>query len=100
MRTLDSKQPYEAYYIAFDFSNVIASSSIVSATITVVDSSGEDKTSTITTAESQVLTATQVNVWIKGGTDGETYKITCRIITNSVPAEKYELDAELPVVEE
>lgn len=99
MRVLDDKQPYEEYYIAFDFVNVIGTAVIVSATVSAIDSLGADATSVVTTVANQSIHSPQVDVWIKGGVSGEHYTITCKIATNTTPPEKYELEAELPVVE-
>jgi hypothetical protein len=99
MRVFGEKQPYEEYYVAFDFSNVLASASINSATVTAVDSEGANATAAIIDSGQQIIDNVlfHVNVWVKGGVSGITYTITCKTITSS--GEKYELDAQLPVME-
>jgi len=101
MNTFGKKQPSEAYYIAFDFTNVITTGdSIATATITAIDlGDGTSATDTITTAAEQVIVSPKVYVWIKAGTADHNYKITCKITTNADPSEIYELDARLPVSE-
>lgn len=97
----DEKQPYEEYYVAFDFSNVISSCTIADATVTVTDEDGSDVTNSLTDVAEQAIDTdnSQVNVFVTGGTSGERYKITCQIETDSDPVEKYELEAYLPVLE-
>jgi len=99
MRVFDEKQPYEEYYLAFDFTNAVGTETITAATVTVTDSAGTDKTSDLTTVANQRIDSPIVNVWVKGGATGQTYKITCKITTGANPSEKYELEAELPIVE-
>jgi hypothetical protein len=99
MAKLGSKQPYEEYFISFDFSDIIGSASIASATTIAYDSTGATITSTVITTANQALATSAVYIWIKGGITNNEYKITCKIETDSVPPEKYELDADLPVEE-
>jgi hypothetical protein len=99
MARLGSKQPYEEYFVSFDFTNVLGSASVATANVIVYDSTNATCTSAITTVANQTLATTAVNIWIKGGVTDNEYKITCEIETNSTPAEKYELDAVLPVAE-
>lgn len=91
------KQSYEEYYISFNFKNVLGDDTITSATVTVVDALGADATSTLTTVGSQVISGSNVNVWVKAGT-AQRYKITCKIVSSS--EEKYEQDAYIVVEEE
>jgi hypothetical protein len=99
MNKLRAKQPYEEYYVSFDFSDVLGSASVATADIIVYDSTGATCTSSIVDLANTSLATTSVNVWVKGGVADQGYKITCRIEGNSIPSEKYELDALLPVVE-
>jgi NADPH-dependent ferric siderophore reductase len=95
MRVFDDKQPSEAYYVQFDFTEAVDTDTISSATVTAVDESGTDVTTTIITAAKQTITSPSVYVWVKGGTSGTVYTITCIITSSS--GEIYELDAQLPV---
>ena len=97
IRVLDAKQPYEEYYIKFDFTNVIGTAEIDSSVVSAIDSSGADATTTVTKVANQLIATPYVNVWVQGGVTGERYTITCKIVTDA--GEKYELEAELPVVE-
>lgn len=95
IRYFDPKQPSEAYYVQFDFTEAVDSETISSAVVTAVDSSGASATATIINTSKQTITSPSVYVWVMAGTDGETYTITC-VMTSSV-GEIYELDAKLPV---
>ena len=99
MTRLGSKQPYEAYYVSFNFANLIGSSSIATAAVIVTDSSGATCTTAITTVANQTMATSTVNIWIKGGVSGSEYQLSCKITTNAAPQERYELDAILPVEE-
>jgi len=68
------KQPSDFLDYDFDFSDwMVAADTIESADITVA---------TGITLESYSFTDTVVKVWLSGGTDGETYKVTCLITTD------------------
>ena len=93
-----TKQPYEEYFLTFDFSWVLGSATILSAAVTAVNNdTASDVTATITTVASQIKTNTTVKVWVKAGTTGETYKITVKAVASD--GAKYELDGLLPVRE-
>lgn len=75
------KQPSEEFNIQFDFENRIGLESIGSKTVTATKvSDGSDATSTVI-AFSEVSCSTIV-VGIKAGTDGESYLISCRVVTD------------------
>lgn len=101
MDAFGKKQPWDAYFVDFDFTNLLTTGDTIhSATVTATNiSTGADVTDTITTVASQSIVSPKVFVWVKGGTSGVNYKITCRVVTHSTPAEQYELDAKLPVME-
>ena len=99
MARLGSKQPYEEYFVAFDFSELIGSASLASATVIVYDSTGATVTTALTVVANQTLSTSSVNVFICGGTTDQEYKVTCKVKTDAVPHEHYELDATLPVAE-
>lgn len=89
-----NKQPYEEYYVSFNFSNDIAcGEEIDSASVVVIDGEGEDATAEIVKS---VLLASgcRVFVFVQGGTE-QTYKMTCKVICSNT--EKYEKEAYLPV---
>jgi hypothetical protein len=100
MKELTPKQPYEEFYVGFNFFRRLGADTISTATVTVTDdaASPTDVTSTLTIVGKQNIVGPQVNVWVLGGDAGHTYKFTCRIVTSS--GEKHKLDASLPVVEE
>jgi hypothetical protein len=98
LTTIGAKQPYEEYYIHFNFSRYCGTATVVSATVTAVNyETDADVTSTIITAAKQLVTGQSVYVWVKAGTTGESYQITCKVVASD--DSKYELDAMLPVVE-
>ena len=99
MARFGSKQPYEEYYVAFDFEALIGVASVASEAVIVYDSTGATVTSTITVVANQVIDSPLVNVWVQGGVTDNEYKITCRATTDASPQERYELDADLPVAE-
>jgi hypothetical protein len=96
---LGSKQPYEEYYISFNFLSWLGSDTISSATVSAVDmADNSDVVSTITDSTKQYEVTPNVYVWIRAGTNGHRYQITCRIVSSS--GSKYELDAMLQVIQE
>lgn len=101
MDNFGSKQSAEAYYVAFDFCNVLGEGdTVASATVTAADptTSPTDVTSTILDAAKQNIDGTMVNVWVRAGTSGKTYTITCRVVTTTA-GETFELEAGLPVAD-
>ena len=101
MDAFGKKQPWDEYFVAFDFTNLLnTGDTIHTATISAINiSTGADATSTVTTVANQSIVSPKVFVWVKGGVTATNYKITCKIVTHATPPEQYELDAKLPVVE-
>jgi uncharacterized phiE125 gp8 family phage protein len=94
------KQPAEAFAISFDFTAVLGTENIASATITAVDQTTLINVSTtILVLANQTNTTKIVYGWVQGGTTGRDYLITCKIIGDGVPASTYELEGILPVEE-
>lgn len=101
MRTIqkfDEKQPFEEFYLGFNFTKDLATEEVATAIISVVDGGGNDVTSSLTSVNLQSIQTPYVYFWIKGGENLKAYKITCKI-TTSLSASKYEQDAILTVVE-
>ena len=98
MDTFGTKQSYEAYYVSFDFINVLTTADSIASAVVTAAEGAEDKTTIVTTAANQNLTRTRVNVWIKAGSSGHTYILTCKIVT-TLHAELFEMDVELPVLD-
>ena len=74
-----TKQTGETYQIEFDFSTIASTLTISSAVTTAkIVSTGVDVTSTITAPASQSIVGQSVFVWVKAGTDGTDYLITCK----------------------
>jgi len=98
IKRFTTKQPYEEYYVEFDFTNALGTATIASATGSATNNgTGADATSTVITAASQMNTTTSVFIWVKAGTSGVPYKITAKAIASA--RSKYELDGLLPVTE-
>ena len=101
MDNFSTKQPYEAYYVEFPFTKDLGADGIASATVTATNNdTGADMTATVTTAANQIILGQSVFVWVKAGTTGTDYKITCRIVADDDNASQYEKDGLLPVLEE
>lgn len=99
-----AKQPSEAYYLGFDFTaDLGATETVASATITAVERNTlQDVTATLMDVSLQSDGDRVVYAWVRGGTSGREYLLTCRIV-GSLGSE-YELDGilsveEIPVVE-
>lgn len=96
--TFTSKQPYEAYAISFDFTTVLGAETISTATITAVDQSDLTDVSTVVLdSTKQSNSDTVVYGWVRAGTSGHEYLITCQIVGSL--ASQYELEGVLPVLE-
>lgn len=85
-----NKQPSEQYYIAFDFDAYLDGEVIDSAVITVVDEDGAT-VETLLDDTKQVLSSYRVYLWVKSGTSGIRYKITCKVTGEN--GSIYEMDA-------
>lgn len=97
MERFRTKKPSEAYHIEFDFSD-LSSVTIASAVVTAkAISTGIDVTSDIITTASQSINSTSVFVWVKGGTDGLDYQITC--VATATDSSVYALDGLMLVQE-
>lgn len=92
----DDKQPYEAYYVQFDFVSELGVGDSIESTVVTAKNGDTDVTSTLTDS-TPVISGTAVKVWVRAGTTGITYVITCKIVT--VNNEQYEAEADLIVLE-
>ena len=93
------KQPYEAFYVAVDFSsNFTDSETVISQTVSAVDKNGEDTTSVIDqgTVGNDGVSIVRARV-IDGSPLLSKYKITFRCITST--GNKWEKDIKLVVKE-
>ena len=68
------KQPVEVQDYDISFVDWLAALSDTASTHTVTAETG-------ITVDSSTLTAGVVKVWLSGGTDGTTYKVTAQIVT-------------------
>jgi len=94
------KQPYEEYYLKFDFSEELAESdSIDTLTATVIKISDDtDASDTMLDNSKDYSDGADAYIWIKGGADDTAYLVTCKVLT-SVLKEKYELEGSITVRE-
>jgi hypothetical protein len=98
IQSFSSKQPWEEYYVGFDFKNVVSTGAVIEdAVITVKDMKGNDVTSDFTDVGYQKIISPIVYFWVKGGENKKTYKITCKATCDD--SEHYEADAMFPVRE-
>jgi len=97
IQAFGNKQSYEEYFISFDFVRLMESSQITSATVVVLDPVGVDVTSTLTDESKNEISNSKINVFVRGGISGKTYKFTCKIGTEL--GECYEMDATLKVLD-
>ena len=95
-----TKQPAEEYAISFDFTAKLGTENIASATITAIDQiDSSDVSLTVLKVANQSNSTKIVYGWVRAGTSGHNYLITCTIIGDGVPASTYELEGVLPVLE-
>ena len=92
------KQPKETFFIAADFSERLAAGeTILTATVSaVIAGTTTDVTTTIISSSS--ISGDNVNVKVKAGSSGSSYKIT--VLANTSSSSIYELDILMRVVEE
>jgi hypothetical protein len=96
--TFTPKQPAEEYAVSFNFAADLGVETIVTAAITAVDQlDSSDVTGAILDVTKQANTTTIVYGWVRAGTSGHSYLLTCRIVGSA--GSEYELDAILPVSE-
>lgn len=95
MQRYSSKQSWEEYFLGFNFENVLDGEAISSAVVSVADSDGETVTDTLVDAAKQNIDGTIVYFWIRAGTNGQTYKITCK--ATGALGSKYEFDATITI---
>ena len=98
MAYFGAKQPYEEYFVRFDFLNYLGEEEISSALVIATDvATEEDATAMVTDSTKQYTEGSKIYVAVQGGEDGHSYRITCRI--TGTEGSKYELDGILPVKE-
>jgi hypothetical protein len=96
--TFTPKQPYEEYYVSFNFTVPLGVETIASATITAVDETTlEDVSTVILDVAKQSISNPLVYAWVRAGETGHSYLVTCRI-TGSLGSQ-YELEGLLQVIE-
>ena len=78
-----NKQPSETFPIAIDFSEVLGNAETISLrTVTASIHYGGSGDATSTVIDSSLISLDNVDVTVKGGTSGLTYKITTKITTS------------------
>jgi uncharacterized phiE125 gp8 family phage protein len=95
-----TKRPAEAFAISFDFTAKLGAENIASATLVAIDQTTLiDVSLTVLDVANQTNTTKIVYGWVRAGTSGHDYLITCTIIGDGAPASTYELEGILPVLE-
>jgi hypothetical protein len=91
------KQPWEEYYLEFDFSRDFGEEAIVSAEVSfsplIEDSAGVP----LIDEERQALEAARVLFWVQGGESGTVYRIECRVVGED--GSRYEMEGDILVLE-
>ena len=100
-----TKQPYEEWVIGISFKKRLSSEEVITAKTVLATLTTEDDSTTAIIAGSEIGTgqwAGYVLVGIKGGVNGNTYKITTRVTTNKqlpdASYQKFESDINMKVV--
>lgn len=98
-----SKQSYEQFTIKVDFNKQMDSDETITDS-TVLASLSTEGDSTTAIIAGTMNYADYVNVGTKGGVDGNTYKITTRIVTDKQLPDgtynKFESDISLNIIDE
>ncbi len=79
------KQPAEKYPVAVDFAYALDTGETINATTSTVkayDANGNDVTTTIIDG-SITVNGSEIRATVKGGDDGNTYKLTYTCVTNN-----------------
>ena len=93
------KQPYEEFFVSFNFYRLLARTKDSIATVSELkayDAGGVDQTTSFINAGAQVIASPRVFAWVKGGTQ-QRYRLVCKITTAGV--KKWQMVAYLRVVE-
>ena len=101
MDRFGNKQPYEEYYIKFDFSEDMSDGDTIAtiSSVTAIDvADNSDVSASMLDSNLDFSEGAEASIFLKGGTTDHTYKITCKILTTTL-GEKYELEGLLTVKE-
>ncbi len=98
-----SKQPWESFTIKFDFSKQLESTELITSS-DVLGTYSTEGDSTTEIIAGTLNFSNYVNVGVKGGITGRSYKVTTRIITDKQLPDgtynKFESDITMSVIEE
>ena len=100
LKKFKPKQPYEEYYMYFDFANDLGTGVTVGSvsSFTAVDTAdSSDVLTTITDTGLQFISGQKVYFWARAGADQHTYKFECKIIGSD--GAKYENEGTMLVRE-
>lgn len=98
MTTFSSKQPAEAFAVSFDFTDSLGLTEAIDSVTSVIaidQSDGSDASLIVLDSTKQSNTTKIVYAWVRAGTAGHSYAITCNILGDA--GSVYELDGILPV---
>jgi len=96
------KQPGEQFPVIGDFTDILDTNETIdvnSSSATVTDENNQDVTSTMTVANSLKIDSNgkKLQITVKGGSDGKSYKVTLRAATSDNNI--YEMDFKMNVQE-
>lgn len=98
-----SKQPYEQFTIKVDFNKQMDADELITDSTVLATLSTEGDSTTAIIAGTMNY-SDYVNIGTKGGVDGNSYKITTRIVTDKQLPDgtynKFESDITLNIIEE
>jgi len=98
-----NKQPYESFTIKVDFSKQMDSTELITDSTVLATLSTEGDSTTVIIAGTMNY-SDYVNIGTKGGVNGNSYKITTRIVTDKQLPDgtynKFESDITLNIIEE
>jgi len=98
-----TKQPAEKFVIAFSFADELGDDEAIvinSSTVTAMDNTGVDVTADVLESITKVLADTAIKIQVKAGTvEKAPYKLTARAVTDTSPANLFELDIIMKIKE-
>ena len=80
------KYTWELFVVECDFTNVLATGetiTLATSSVTILDSDGADKTTTILVTDSEARSGTKLQAKVQAGTVDTIYTVKFKIITSS-----------------
>ena len=92
------KYTWEVFLVECDFTNNLAtgeSITLASSSVTIFDSEGADKTSTILVTDSEAVSGTKLQAKVQVGTIDAIYTVKFKAVTNATINNKFQEDKTL-----